>query len=107
MGRNELDLGRLSQFGSKGQGQDAPGKDERPATEPPATPAAPDQTAAERPGRDWEREAGPPSREPVDEVSVTIRMPRAQAMRFRALAKEERYKLGAFLERLMDHYEDR
>ena len=67
-------------------------------------------------------EASPPSREELDKVSgfssrqaspaappeqqLNLRLPADQARRFRALAREERYKLGAFLCVLMDAYEN-
>jgi len=46
-----------------------------------------------------------PSREPADEAQLNIKLPAAEAARFRRLAKADRYTLGAFLTQLMDGYE--
>jgi CHAD domain-containing protein len=48
-----------------------------------------------------------PSREREDEAQMNIRASGAVLNRFRQMAKGERYKLGAFLEILMNHYEQR
>ena len=108
MARKELDLGRLARFGPKGGGQgDGAGADAPATTSSQAQAPGRDQGAAAAPGIDWDARAGFPSREPVDETSLTIRLPRVQAHRFRQMAKADRYTLGAFLEILMDAYEGR
>ena len=48
-----------------------------------------------------------PSRERDDEGQMNIRAPEAVLKRFREMAKSERYKLGAFLEILMNAYDQR
>jgi len=48
-----------------------------------------------------------PSRERDDEAQMNIRAPEAVLNRFREMAKSERYKHGAFLEILMNAYEQR
>lgn len=46
-----------------------------------------------------------PSRERSDDAQINIRAPSDVLHRFRAMAKKERYTLGAFLEILMDSYD--
>ena len=112
MSRQPLDLGRLDQFtprprdghdtGRDRTGGDAParqslkaGLDGMLAGDAPATPTGGDEFA------------GFPSREPVEEAQLNIKLPRAEAARFRRLAKADRYTRGAFLTLLMDGYEGR
>lgn len=49
--------------------------------------------------------AGFPSREREDEAQMNIKASDAILTRFRTMAKAERYKLGEFLEILMNAYE--
>ena len=105
MSRQELDLGKLDQFtprpttgdASTGQGTDQPLKFRLQRF--PEDPAPAGATAG--------LESGFPSREPSDEAQLNIKLPRAEAARFRRLAKANRYTLGAFLTLLMDGYEGR
>ena len=46
-----------------------------------------------------------PSRERPDDRQINIKAPEEVLRRFRAMAKAERYTLGAFLEILMDAYD--
>lgn len=87
MSRRELDLDKLKGFGAS-------------STKPTSNVKPPASGAT-----DWTERAGFPSREPVDDTTLTIRLPRVQAHRYRHLAKADRYTLGAFLEILMDAYE--
>lgn len=48
-----------------------------------------------------------PSREARPEAQMNIRAPAEVLERFRTLAKSDRYTLGAFLEILMDAYEEK
>lgn len=46
-----------------------------------------------------------PSREALEDDQINIKAPYTTLVRFRLMAKAERYKHGAFLEILMDAYE--
>ncbi|RZF63478.1 hypothetical protein EWE75_15640 [Sphingomonas populi] len=74
-------------------------------TRPKATPQTPETKVAERKAVD--QMAGFPSRERSDEGQINIRAQEQVLNRFREMAKKERYKLGAFLEIMMDVYEQR
>jgi hypothetical protein len=52
-----------------------------------------------------DRAAAFPSRETPDDAQLNIKAPAATLERFRAMARAERYKHGAFLEILMDAYD--
>ena len=116
MSRQELDLGKLDQFTPRAPAGEAAG-------DPPAADAPSDRGSAGQgmkaglqrllddpapaTGAGGGLEGGFPSREPVDEAQLNIKLPRAEAARFRRLAKADRYTLGAFLTLLMDEYEGR
>lgn len=46
-----------------------------------------------------------PSRDPQQDDQINIKAPSSTLVRFKRMAKSERYKYGEFLERLMDAYE--
>ena len=94
MSRQELDLGRLSRFSTR----------PRKAGDAGAPSGRKPKSGPERKS-DIDEHVGFPSREPVDEAQLNIRLPRAEAARFRRLARADRYTLGAFLTLLMDGYE--
>lgn len=94
MSRQPLDLGKLDQFTPRPRDGHNTGND-RTASDAPAMPTGGDEFA------------GFPSREPVEEAQLNIKLPRAEAARFRQMAKADRYTLGAFLTLLMDRYEGR
>lgn len=48
-----------------------------------------------------------PSRERSDEGQLNIRTSKENVLRFKAMAKAERYTQGAFLQILMDAYQNR
>ncbi|WP_390264810.1 hypothetical protein [Halodurantibacterium flavum] len=48
-----------------------------------------------------------PSRERPDDAQINIKAPAAVLHRFRSMAKKERYTLGAFLEILMEAYDEK
>jgi len=110
MSRQPLDLGKLDQFTPRPRdGHDAGG--DRMASDAPARQSLKAgldgllaEDAAPTVGDEF---AGFPSREPVEEAQLNIKLPRAEAARFRRLAKADRYTLGAFLTLLMDGYEGR
>lgn len=121
MSRQELDLGKLDQFTPRAPAGEADG--DTPAVDAPSgSGPAGNGMAGQRmkaglqrllddpapaAGAAGGREGGFPSREPVDEAQLNIKLPRAEAARFRRLAKADRYTLGAFLTLLMDGYEGR
>lgn len=74
-------------------------------TRPKAAPQPAESRAAERKAVD--QMAAFPSRERSDEAQMNIRASAPVLNRFREMAKRERYKLGAFLEIMMDAYEHR
>jgi len=90
--RKPIDFGGL---GDLDEFQPKPAKPERARATPAATKKAVDQITAF------------PSRESGDEGQMNVRAPEAVLARFRAMAKADRYTLGAFLEILMDAYEQR
>lgn len=87
--RKPLDFGNLDEF------EPRPAKPEKARATPAAEKKAVDQVAAF------------PSRESSDEGQMNIRAPEPVLERFRAMAKADRYKLGAFLEILMNAYEQK
>ena len=121
MSRQELDLGKLDQFTPRAPAGEAAG--DAPAADAPSGsgPAGKGMAGqgmkaglqrllddpAPAAGAGGGLEGGFPSREPVDEAQLNIKLPRAEAARFRRLAKADRYTLGAFLTLLMDGYEGR
>jgi hypothetical protein len=100
MSRQELDLSKLGQFSAKPDGSDLPARGRK-------RPDKGQQAGAKhaRPVNPVEAGVGFPSREPVDEAQLNIKLSHADAARFRRLAKADRYTLGAFLTLLMDGYE--
>lgn len=102
MSRQQLDLSKLGQFSTKvgaGDGEGANTGQSQTAKRKPDDGGQHDSTLPP--------EAGFPSREPVDEAQLNIKLSPAEAARFRQLAKADRYTLGAFLTLLMDGYEGR
>lgn len=88
--RKPIDFGNL---GDLDEFEPKPTKPEKGRASPAAAKKAIDQVAAF------------PSRETSDEGQMNVRAPEAVLSRFRAMAKADRYTLGAFLEILMDQYE--
>lgn len=102
MSRQQLDLSKLGQFNAKaGAGDGAGANTGQLATNKRKSDDADQHNSGATP------EAGFPSREPVDEAQLNIKLSHAEAARFRQLAKADRYTLGAFLTLLMDGYEGR
>ena len=87
--RKPLDFGDLDEF------EPRPAAPQKARTKPAADKKAVDEIAAF------------PSRESSDEGQMNIRASESVLDRFRVMAKADRYTYGAFLEILMDAYEQR
>ncbi|NLS27465.1 hypothetical protein S2M10_24610 [Sphingomonas sp. S2M10] len=73
----------------------------------PTRPAERPQATAEEQRRVVDRASTFPSREPEAEGQLNIRAPNDMLTRFKAAAKKDRYTYGAFLEILLNSYEER
>ena len=126
MSRQELDLGKLDQFTPRAPAGEATGDTSAADAPSGSGPAGKGMAGKGMAGQGMKAglqrllddpapaagaggglEGGFPSREPVDEAQLNIKLPRAEAARFRRLAKADRYTLGAFLTLLMDGHEGR
>lgn len=73
----------------------------------PSRPAERPEAAADEQRRVVDRASAFPSREAEAEGQLNIRAPNDMLTRFKAAAKKDRYTYGAFLEILLNSYEER